>query len=79
MTEIQALISSNIRIALLKILALNPDSAFNINELSRRTQFSLDIPLDSGHPFRSISATCSGAFRPPIPEYFGHSIIQYNF
>ena len=41
MTEIQALISSNIRIALLKILALNPDSAFNINELSRRTQFSL--------------------------------------
>lgn len=41
MTEIQALISSNIRIALLKILALNPDCAFNINELSRRTQFSL--------------------------------------
>ena len=41
MTEIQALISSNIRIALLKILALNPDNAFNINELSRRTQFSL--------------------------------------
>ncbi len=41
MTEIQALISSNIRIALLKILALNPDSGFNINELSRRTQFSL--------------------------------------
>ncbi|MFC1816608.1 nucleotidyltransferase domain-containing protein [Thermodesulfobacteriota bacterium] len=41
MTEIQALISSNIRIELLKIMALSPNSAFNINELSRRTQFSL--------------------------------------
>jgi hypothetical protein len=38
----------------------------------------LHIPLDFGHPFRSIPATHSGAFRPPIPVHFGHLIIQYN-
>jgi len=41
MTDIRTLISSKIRIELLKLLALNPESAFNINELSRRTGFSL--------------------------------------
>ena len=41
MTDIQTLISSKIRIELLKLLALNPESAFNINELSRQTGFSL--------------------------------------
>jgi predicted nucleotidyltransferase len=41
MVDIHALISSRIRIELLKILALRPESTFNINELSRRTGFSL--------------------------------------
>ncbi len=41
MADIHTLISSRIRIDLLKILALNPESTFNINELSRRTGFSL--------------------------------------
>ena len=41
MTDVRTLISSKIRIELLKILALNPESTFNINELSRRTGFSL--------------------------------------
>jgi predicted nucleotidyltransferase len=41
MTDIHTLISSRTRIELLKILALNPESTFNINELSRRTGFSL--------------------------------------
>ncbi|MHC4457757.1 MAG: nucleotidyltransferase domain-containing protein [Planctomycetota bacterium] len=41
MADIHTLISSRIRIELLKILALNPESTFNINELSRRTGFSL--------------------------------------
>lgn len=41
MPDIRSLISSRIRIELLKILALNPESTFNINELSRRTGFSL--------------------------------------
>ena len=41
MTDVRTLISSKIRIGLLKILALNPESTFNINELSRRTGFSL--------------------------------------
>jgi predicted nucleotidyltransferase len=41
MTDLRTLISSKIRIELLKILALNPESTFNINELSRRTGFSL--------------------------------------
>ena len=38
--SIHALISSKTRIALLRILALNPESAFHINELSRLTGFS---------------------------------------
>ena len=41
MTDVRTLISSKIRIEILKILALNPESTFNINELSRRTGFSL--------------------------------------
>jgi len=41
MTDVRTLISSKTRIEILKILALNPESAFNINELSRRTGFSL--------------------------------------
>jgi predicted nucleotidyltransferase len=41
MTDLRTLISSKIRIELLKILALNPESTFNINELSRRTGFSI--------------------------------------
>lgn len=40
MTNVRALISSKIRVELLKILALNPDSSYHINELSRRTGFS---------------------------------------
>lgn len=40
MADIHALISSKIRIALLKIVALNPDSAFHVNDLIRRTGFS---------------------------------------
>lgn len=40
MTNVRVLISSKIRIELLKILALNPDSSYHINELSRRTGFS---------------------------------------
>lgn len=40
MADIHTLISSRIRVELLKILALNPESTFNINELSRRTGFS---------------------------------------
>ncbi|MBL6996630.1 MAG: hypothetical protein ISR66_22415 [Desulfobacula sp.] len=27
---------------------------------------------ESGHSFRSIPATCSGGFRPPIPDESGH-------
>lgn len=41
MINIYHLISSKIRVALLKIMALNPESSFNINELSRLTGFSL--------------------------------------
>ena len=40
MADIRTLISSNIRIELLKIFSLNPESSFHINELSRRTGFS---------------------------------------
>jgi predicted nucleotidyltransferase len=41
MLKIRSLISSKIRIELLKIMALSPESSFNINELSRRTEFSI--------------------------------------
>ena len=41
MTDVRTLISSKIRIEILKILTLNPESTFNINELSRRTGFSI--------------------------------------
>jgi DNA-binding Lrp family transcriptional regulator len=41
MSTIRTLITSNVRIELLRILALNPESSFHINELSRRTGFSL--------------------------------------
>ena len=41
MTAIQSLISSKIRIELLRILALSPESSFNINEWSRRSGFSI--------------------------------------
>lgn len=40
MTDIKALISSKIRVEILRILSLNPDSKYNINELSRMTVFS---------------------------------------
>jgi predicted nucleotidyltransferase len=40
MNEIQALISSKIRIEILRMLSLFPDSKYNINELSRITGFS---------------------------------------
>jgi predicted nucleotidyltransferase len=41
MSDIHALIASRIRVELLRILVLNPESAFNINELSRRAGFSV--------------------------------------
>lgn len=41
MINIYHLISSKIRVALLRIMALNPEGSFNINELSRLTGFSL--------------------------------------
>jgi len=41
MVDIHYLISSKIRVELLSVLALNPESSFNINELSRITGFSL--------------------------------------
>jgi len=41
MVDIHHLISSKIRVELLSVLALNPESSFNINELSRITRFSL--------------------------------------
>lgn len=41
MVDIHHLISSKIRVELLSVLALNPESSFNINELSRITGFSL--------------------------------------
>jgi predicted nucleotidyltransferase len=41
MLDIRALIPSKIRLELLKILALNPGNGFHVNELSRRTGFSL--------------------------------------
>ena len=41
MVDIRALIPSKIRLELLKILALNPGNGFHVNELSRRTGFSL--------------------------------------
>ena len=40
MSDIQALITSKIRIEILRILSLSPDSKYNINELSRMTAFS---------------------------------------
>ena len=40
MTDIRALISSKIRIEILRILSLNPDSKYNINELGRMMAFS---------------------------------------
>jgi hypothetical protein len=36
----EPLISSKTRIEILKILALNPESAFHINQLGRQTGFS---------------------------------------
>jgi DNA-binding transcriptional ArsR family regulator len=41
MADIRTLISSKIRSELLRILALHPESSFNINELSRRSGFSI--------------------------------------
>jgi predicted nucleotidyltransferase len=41
MTDIYHLISSKIRVQILTVLALHPESSFNINELSRVTGFSL--------------------------------------
>jgi len=41
MVDIRSLISSKIRIEILRILALNPDTSFNINELCRQTGFSI--------------------------------------
>lgn len=41
MVDIRALIPSKIRLELLKILALDPGNGFHVNELSRRTGFSL--------------------------------------
>jgi predicted nucleotidyltransferase len=41
MADIHHLISSRIRVEILSVLALNPESSFNINELSRVTGFSL--------------------------------------
>ena len=41
MASIQSLITSKIRIELLRLFTLNPQSSFNINELSRRTGFSI--------------------------------------
>ena len=41
MVSIQSLITSKIRIEVLRILTLNPQSSFNINELSRRIGFSI--------------------------------------
>jgi predicted nucleotidyltransferase len=40
MTDIHALIPSKIRIEILRIFSLFPDSKYNINELSRMTTFS---------------------------------------
>jgi DNA-binding transcriptional ArsR family regulator len=41
MVDVHHLISSKIRVEILRVLALNPESSFNINELSRVTGFSL--------------------------------------
>ena len=41
MSVIKNLISSKIRIELLRIFTLSPQSSFNINEVSRRTGFSI--------------------------------------
>ncbi|MDY6837378.1 MAG: nucleotidyltransferase domain-containing protein [Thermodesulfobacteriota bacterium] len=41
MVNIRALIPSKTRLELLKLLALNPGNTFHVNELSRRTGFSL--------------------------------------
>lgn len=41
MAVIQNIITSKIRIELLRIFTLSPQSSFNINELSRRTGFSI--------------------------------------
>jgi predicted nucleotidyltransferase len=40
MVNLRSLISSKTRIELLKVFVLSPESAFHINELSRRTGFS---------------------------------------
>jgi len=41
MALLQSLITSKIRIALLRIFVLSPQSSFNINEMTRRTGFSI--------------------------------------
>ena len=41
MADLHSLIPSRTRVELLKIFALEPESSFHINELSRRTGFSL--------------------------------------
>lgn len=41
MNSIQALLSSKIRIGVLKILTIAPDESYNINELSRKTGFAV--------------------------------------
>jgi predicted nucleotidyltransferase len=41
MIDIRSLISSKIRIEILRILALNPETSFNINELCRQTGFAI--------------------------------------
>ena len=48
--------------ALNKILSKHNINYINFQSLG--TGYSAQI----GHSFRSISATCSGAFRPPVPE-----------
>jgi len=63
MVNIRALIPSKTRLELLKILALNPESAFHVNELRRRTGFSLRgvaKELDKLHSGGLLSKQISG-------------------
>ena len=62
MVDIGGLISSKVRVALLSVLALNPESAFHVNELIRRTGFAprgvareLKNLLSSGILIREVS------------------------
>ena len=61
-----------------RLIELGPEIAYCHHFLGyslaaqARYEEALQIPVESGHPFRYIPATDSGAIRPPVPVDSGH-------